>query len=124
MGYTAVFKIGNQDFSHILPEGAIGWSRNDIDTSKTGRSTMDGRMHRSRLAIKRKLTVSCFQMDTATMIALNQALLPETIEVTYLDAIEGVTTRTFYGSSVEGTTQIVIDGETYWKDTTFSLIEV
>lgn len=124
MAYKAVFKIGDKDFSHLLPEAAISWSRNDIDSAMTGRSQIDATMIRKRLAIKRKLNFTCMRMNTATIIELNKALLPETISVTYLDAIEGVVTKRFYGSSVEATTQIVIDDETYWENTSFSLIEV
>lgn len=124
MGYQAIFKVGDKDFTHLLPESAISWSRNDIDSSATGRSQIDGTMIRKRLAIKRKLNITCRRMDTASMIELNTALLPETISVTFLDAIEGVVIKTFYGSSVEATTQITIGDETYWENTAFSLIEV
>lgn len=124
MAYSPVFKINGVDFTHLLPESAIRWSRNDIDTKKTGRSELDGKMYRKRLAIKRKLQISCRRMDTATMIELNQALLPETIQVTFLDAVEGETTRTFYGSTVEAATMMKIGDETYWTDCSFALIEV
>lgn len=124
MAYRPIFKVGDTDFSHLLMESAIRWSRNDIDTEKTGRSKMDGKMYRKRLAIKRKLQISCRRMDTTTMIALNKALLPETIQVTFLDAVEGQVTKTFYGSSVEAATMMMIDDETYWEDCSFNLIEV
>lgn len=119
---TAIFKIGSTDFTRLLPESGIIWSRNDLDSEKSAR-TMDGIMHRSRIAVKRKLSIKCRRMDTETMIRLNNALLPQLIEVTYLDPIDGVTTRTFYGSSVEATTQMTMDGVTYWEGTSFSLIE-
>lgn len=124
MAYKAVFKIDGVDFTHLLPESAIGWSRNDIDTQKTARSTLDAKMHRKRLAVKRKLSVKCMRMNTETMIALNTALLPETVQITFLDAIEGVVTKTFYGSTVEATTQTTEGDETYWENTSFKLIEV
>lgn len=118
----AIFKIGNADFTHLLPESGIIWSRNDLDSEKSAR-TMDGTMHRSRIAVKRKLSIKCRRMDTETMISLNNALLPQFVDVTYLDPVEGVTTKTFYGSSVDSTTQMTIDGVTYWESTSFSLIE-
>lgn len=124
MAYSPVFKVNGVDFTHLLPETAIRWSRNDIDTQKTGRSTMDGKMYRKRLAIKRKLQISCRRMDTATMIALNKSLLPETIQVTFLDAIEGQVTKTFYGATVEAATMMMIGDETYWTDCSFALTEV
>ena len=124
MSYIPVFKIDGKDFTHLLLESAIGWSRNDIDTSKTKRSNVDAKMYRKRLAVKRKLSISCRRMSTADMIALNKALLPETVQITYLDAIEGQTTKRFYGSSVESTTLVCDGNETYWEGTSFNLIEV
>lgn len=118
----AIFKLDGKDFTDIIAEGGLAWSRNDLDASGAGRS-MDGVMQRKRVAVKRKLSVSCLRMDTKTMIFLNESLYPQFVKVTYLDPIDGVITRTFYGSTVESTTQTVIDGKTYWDGTTFSLIE-
>lgn len=119
----AVFKINDKEFTHLLPSSGIKWSRNDIDADSAGRD-LTGRMRRKRITTKRKLTFSCLRMDTKTIRELNEALMPQTVKVTYLDPIDGISTRTFYGSSVEATTQIVINGETYWEGTTFSLIEM
>ena len=124
MAYKAVFKVDGVDFTYLIPEGSIGWSRNDIDTKKTARSTLDAKMYRKRLAVKRKLNITCRRMSTEDMIALNKAILPETVQITFLDAIDGEVTKTFYGSSVEATTQVVIGDETYWDGTSFSLVEV
>ena len=118
----AIFKIGGQDFTDILPEGAIKWSRNDLDSEESAR-TLDGLMHRTRIAIKRKLSITTARLTTGQIMDLNAALKPAFISVTYLDPIDGVTTKTFYGSTVESTTQITMDGETYWTGTTFNLIE-
>lgn len=118
----AVFKINGADFTHLLSEGAIKWSRNDLDSEETGR-TLDGMMHRTRIDIKRKLSVTTMMLTTEQIVELNSALEPAFVSVTYLDPLEGITTRTFYGSTVESTTQITMDGETYWTGTTFNLIE-
>nr|DAG01713.1 MAG TPA: hypothetical protein [Siphoviridae sp. ctSMg55] len=87
---------------------------------------MDGLMHRTRVTIKRKLSVSCAMMTTEQMVSLNKALFPQFITATFLDPITGgYYTGTFYGSTVQATTQIYddVDNETYWTDTTFNLIE-
>lgn len=106
----------------MIGEGGIRWSRNDLDAEGAGRS-LDGVMQRKRVAVKRKLTISCVRLDTQSMMELNRALYPQFITVTFLDPIEGIVTRSFYGSSVEATTQVVIEGKTYWEGTSFSLIE-
>ena len=118
----AIFKVGDKDFSRLIQEGGIQWSRNDLDADDAGRN-LNGLMYRKRIAVKRKLAVTCRRMDTASIMALNEALYPPFISVTYLDPIDGVSTRTFYGSTVEVTTQVVMDDETYWDGTSFNLIE-
>nr|DAQ98253.1 MAG TPA: hypothetical protein [Caudoviricetes sp.] len=87
---------------------------------------MDGIMHRTRTATKRKLQVSSPRRITTEQIAsLNKALFPQFIKITVLDAFGMYYTGTFYGSTVQSTTQIYDEcaGDTYWTDTSFNLIE-
>ena len=72
----AIFEIvGAEDFSDIVVAGGLKVSRNDIDSPKTGRSKMNAKMHRRRLAIKRKLSGSattssfCEKKDRAASTA-------------------------------------------------------
>lgn len=121
----AILKIGDKDFTRFLTEGGLKWSRNDIDSELTKRSKLTAKMYRKRLAVKRKLSVSCKRMTTAEVKELNQAILPEKISVTYLDPLEGqVVTKEFYGSSVDATTQITMGDETYWDGVSFNIIEM
>ena len=121
----AIFKVGDKDLTSLLAEGGLKWSRNDIDSELTKRSKLTAKMYRKRLAVKRKLSVSCKRMTTAEVKELNQAILPEKISVTYLDPLEGqVVTKDFYGSSVDATTQISIGDETYWDGVGFNIIEM
>lgn len=118
----AIFKIGDQDFTSLVEASGIRWTRNDLDAEGAGRN-LNGVMQRKRVAVKRKLSITCLRMDTGTIMALNKALYPQFISVTFLDPIDGITTRTFYGSTVEATTQVSINGMTYWDGATFSLVE-
>lgn len=118
----AVFKIGGHDFTDLLLEGGVKWSRNDIDGSNAGR-TQDGVMHRDRVDTKVKLELSIRRVTTEQMIELNAALEPQYVDVTYLDPQDGVVTRTFYGSSVSSSILRTSGGKTYWTGTTFNLIE-
>lgn len=121
-----IFKIDGVDFAWILGEGGIRWSRNDLDADKTGRN-LKGDMTRKRVAVKRKLVIdNCKRLTTAQIKALNGAIYPSMVKVSFLDAITGAEyTGTFYGSSVEAATQIYdeLADETYWEGTAFSLIE-
>ena len=116
------------DFSWILGESGLTWSRNDIDTKNTTRSQVTGDMLRKRLTTKRKLNVrNCLRMTTAQIHALNVALDHDKIWVEILDPLTGgYREAEFYGSTIETSTQIYdpVSEETYWNNTTFSLIEV
>lgn len=121
----AIFKVGDKDLTSLLVEGGLKWSRNDIDSELTKRSKLTAKMYRKRLAVKRKLSVTCKRMTTAEVKELNQAILPEKISVTYLDPLEGqIVTKDFYGSSVDATTQITMGDETYWDGVSFNIIEM
>ena len=121
----AILKIGDKDFTRLLTEGGLKWSRNDIDSELTKRSKLTAKMYRKRLAVKRKSPVSCKRTTTAEVKELNQAILPEKISVTYLDPLEGqVVTKDFYGSSADATTQITMGDEVYWDGVSFNIIEM
>lgn len=122
-----LLQIGSTDWSWILLEKSIKWSRNDLDSDDAGR-TLDGVMHRSRVAIKRKIEVQdCKRLTIAQMAQLNSDLMPETVTLKFLDAITGeIYTGEFYGSSVSAALLTYDeDNDTgYWEDYSFSLTEV
>lgn len=78
-----------KDFTAYIVEGGIQWSRNDIDSKLTKRSNLTAKMYRKRLAIKRKLTVTCRRMTTAECHELNTAICPEVICLRWLYGAEG-----------------------------------
>ena len=119
---TPTFKINGVEYIQHILEGGIRWSRNDLDGEDSGR-TLDGIMHRSRVAIKRKLTVNMGKLTQAQIAAITAAIEPEFIDVAFVDPRLGTVTKTFYGSQIDSTTQRFVDGEVYWEGTTFSLIE-
>lgn len=122
-----LFDIDDVDFSWILGEDGIQITRNDIDTAKTTRSRVTGDMYRKRLTSKRKLNVgNCRRMTTAQIAALTNALDKDTVYIRYLDFSGEIRRSKFYGSTVDATTQAYdpVADETYWNNTTFSLIEV
>ena len=118
-----VFKIDNVDYTDVVKVDGLKWSRNDVDAAGSGRDK-SGNMRRRRVASKVKLQVSCRTLKHSRMLALNAALWPETVQITYLDPRVGLVTKTFYGSTVSAATQIAQDGETLWSGASFNLVEV
>jgi len=119
---SAVFKIGDTDFTSFILQGKLNWEKNDIDSSSSAR-TLDGTMNRRRVASKRKMSVTCKRLTTEQLQALCAALSPVFVPVTYLDPAQGVVTKTFYSSQLTAATWATIGGKTYWDNAKFSLVE-
>lgn len=122
-----MFKIGNADFSDcVLMDGGFRLKRTDIDDEEAaGRSMGAGiPMHRARLGTKRSMTVRCATITQTRIQQLSSALSPTTISVTYTDFQTGNTTKTFYGTEIEAASGFVRGGVNYWRDGTFTLVEV
>lgn len=82
--------------SEIPNPKTMQWGLMDISDKDTGR-TMDAKMHKNRVAQKRKLELSWPAVDASTASLILNAFNDETFDVTYFDAMEGgQATRTFY----------------------------
>lgn len=118
-----VFKISGVDCLPFLDDEGLSWSRNDVESSQAGR-TMDGTMHRGRIAIKKRLDITCKPLSTEeTMILLN-LIRPEFVEVEYTDPMDGVIYATMYSNNVPATVMCIgADGNATWKGIKFPLIQ-
>lgn len=119
------FKINGQDILPYVKSGGIKWQRNDIDSSKAGR-TMDASMHRGRIAIKFRADFDMKDMGTERCNWLMNLILPEFVEVeTNQHPLYGYIIGMFYSNNVPATC-MTIDKETgnaVWSGITFPLIE-
>lgn len=118
-----VFKVDDVDLLPYIEENGFVITRNDLDSDDTGR-TMDGIMHRTRVADKTKISVTCLPLKTNdSMIVLN-AIFPVFVSVKYEDPREGIVTKTFYTSTVPATAATVYDdGSVLWTGIKFNLTE-
>lgn len=119
--------INGVDFLPYLAEEGYAWTRNDVDSSNAG-ELQDGTVRRDRVIIRRKMIITVNKLDTATMSRLQQAILPQWVEVQFLCPLLGeVTTETFYSNNVAATAakqHTLADGtkEVIWKGFSFPLI--
>lgn len=68
----------------------------DVSNEDSGR-TLDGIMHKNRIATKRKLVMKWPAVEKDVASAIIQPFLPEYISITYYDPYDAATeTRTFY----------------------------
>ena len=119
---VAVFKINSVDYTSYILAGKLNWERNDIDGSSTNRA-LDGTMYRSRIAVKRKMTITCKRLSTEQLQSLAAALSPMFVDVTYLDPELGEVTKPFYSSQITSAAWGTVGGTTYWDSAQFSLVE-
>lgn len=117
-----VLIINGHDYSQYVERKGYGWSREDLDSEKTGR-TKDGKMRRDKITTKRKLSYTVMNMSRALLSQLDNDLSVPTFSATYLD-LHGKQTRTFYTSSFSATLQELVDEDGEWGDASFKLIEV
>ena len=68
------------DITPYIAWQGLTFSRNDVDGPDAGR-TMDGRMHRDRVAIKEKMQIKTTLLTKAQISTLHTLLLPETLSV-------------------------------------------
>lgn len=78
-----IYDSANSAWVDITPWIAwqgLTFSRNDVDAPDAGR-TMDGLMHRGRVASKEKMEVKTVQLTKAQSSKLQTLLFPESIQV-------------------------------------------
>lgn len=106
----------------FLPS-AYKWGLQDISSPASGR-TLDGMMHKERVAQKRKLELSFWGLKKSETARVLQAFNPEYIDVEFEDAMTGEReVRTFYtGDKTAPVWTWTVDNKIYEK-ISFNLIE-
>ena len=115
------------DGINILPYVAhqgLKWQRNDLDSADAGR-TMDGVMHRGRVATKIRLDVTCRPLKSEEASIVLNAIYPEYVTVEYTDPMLGLVTKQMYSNNTPASHMVIqADGVEWWQDIVFPLIEV
>lgn len=116
--------INGTDITNFIAFGGLKRGRNDIDGPDAGR-TLDGVMHRARVATKLRYDISCRPLKTAELRILEGLIMPEYVTVTITDPYYGTITKTMYSNNT--TAAFLIrkkNGSEYWGGIDFPLIEV
>lgn len=123
-----IYNTSNTTWVDITP--MIAWqgltfSRNDVDAPDAGR-TMDGTMHRGRVASKEKMEIKTVQLTRAQVSALETLLFPETIQVrvTPYPRTNAAHTMTMYSNNVKATYIIHRANEEDLQSLSFPLVEI
>lgn len=119
------FKVNGVDILRFIEQDGIEWSRNDLESSNAGR-TMDGTMHRGRVAIKYKANIKCLPLYRDDELILMNLILPEFVTVeTNQHPLYSVHSARYYSNNVPSTVSTIDPdtGESLWTGITFPLIE-
>lgn len=112
------------DVTGYIAFGGLQWTRNDIDDPETGR-TLDGVMHRGRVATKIRLDITCRPLRASELRILLNLIQPEYINVRYDDPMSGKVTKRMYSNNNPASYCIAKpDGTEWWSGITYPLVEV
>ena len=119
-----VLIIDGIDMKNYIEEEGIGVEINDIDAPKSGR-TMDGKMHRSRVATKTKLNLVFLPVPQSISSQILKSVKKTSFYVKYLDPEYGVRTCEMYASPKRlKLRRVYQNGEVCWTGLSFNLIEM
>lgn len=97
----------------------------DLDDGRTTGRTMDGILHRDRIAVKRKIELSFNALKWSEISTLMQQISAQEFTVEYPDPMTGtIETKNFYVGDRTAPVGIYIDGEPMWLDVKFNFIEL
>ena len=118
-----IFIVNNVNMLPYIQEDGLRWTRFDVEAPDTGR-TLDGRMHRGRVAVKIRLDVTCRPLTSAEAAIVLSAIAPEFVTVQYEDPMFGSVTKTMYSNNIPALCATVYeDGSALWQGLEFPLIE-
>ena len=112
------------DTSGYIAFQGVKRGRNDVDGPEAGR-TLDGTMHRARVATKMRYDITCRPLKTAELNTIETLIMPEYISVRIQDPYYGTVTKTMYSNNTSAGFCIrKKNGTEWWNGVTFPLIEV
>lgn len=118
-----IFNINGVNMLPYVAHRGIKWQRSDLDGPSAGR-TMDGKMHRARVATKIRLDITCRPLKSEEARVVLNAILPEYVTVEYTDPMYGLITKTMYANNHPATHMMIQEnGVEWWDGITFPLIE-
>ena len=119
-----VLDIDGLDITPYIAFQGLTWQRTDVDGEGAGRD-LTGGLRRNRVAIKRRLDVTCRPLTNRETALVLTAILPEWVSVRYTDPqTDSVITRTMYSNNIPASFLIRRrDGTELWSGITFPLIE-
>ena len=117
------FTVNDVNLLPYIAEDGLRWTRFDVEAPDTGR-TLDGVMHRGKVAVKIRLDVTCRPLTSAEAAVVLNAIAPQYVTVRYTDPMYGSVTKTMYSNNIPTICATVYDdGSARWEGLELPLIE-
>lgn len=121
-----IFEIDGVDITPYMNWDGLKYGVNDLDSEEAGR-TLDGIMHRSRVATKIRWDIRTKKLTTSQLNTLLNLIRPEWVTVRCTDIYSGIRTYRAYSNnySVETIASGLdnVTGEILWGEFSFPIIE-
>lgn len=118
-----VLKVNGVDMLPYVAHQGIKWQRSDLDSAESGR-TLDGLLHRERVASKIRLDITCRPLRSEEASVVLNAIFPEYLTVEYTDPMYGLVTKQMYANNNPASHMMIQDdGIEWWDGIAFPLIE-
>ena len=121
---AARFSIGSTNIISYILEDGLTFEYFDIDAPDAGR-TLDGKMHRARVAQKVKITVRCRPLTAAQLSSIQNLMTGQTFTVRYYNPAGTQVSKTMYKGDERYDAHLIVDSTTgEYHNYEFHLIEV
>ena len=118
-----IFKIDGTDILKYVASDGLKYTRSDLDGPNAGR-TLDGVMHRDRVASKIRWDVTCHPLQEEDLAVVLSLIQPEFVTVEYTDLqTRQVVSKTMYSNNVPTKLAFAYKDGAWWTALTFPLIE-
>lgn len=120
-----IFEVDGTDITPYMNFDGLKYGVNDLDSEEAGR-TLDGVMHRSRVATKIRWDVQVKKLYTEELQTLFNLIRPEFVQLHYTDPCQGERTAMFYSNNYAAEVEashMLDEGKILWSEFSFPLIE-
>lgn len=119
-----VLTVNGIDMTPYVAFQGFKVQRADVESPESGR-TLDGLMHRGRVATKYRIDATCRPLKSDEARVVLQTIKPEYVTVTYYDPEQGLRENVaMYSNNIPATfCKRDKDGTEWWMGITFPLIE-
>lgn len=119
------YRVNGFNILPYLDQEGLQWEENDLDSDESGR-TLDGMMHRTRVAIKDKHTLKCrpLKREEAHTVLQHIALhAMHTVSTNVHPKVDTFNAAMYNSSRSAGIYSLDEDNNVVWKGITFTLIQ-